>query len=57
MRLALGGGHSTGPSAPPTFVSGVGGASGILGAGGSPISIPSGTSSESGFKSCHVNPL
>ena len=57
MRLALGGGHSTGPSAPPTFVSGVDGASGISGVGGSPVSIPSGASSDSGFKSCQVNPL
>ena len=56
MRLALGGGHSTIPAVFPG-VSGGDGASGISGEGGSPVSIPSGVSSDSFYKVCQVNPL
>ena len=56
MRLALGGGHSTFPAVSPG-VSGAGGASGTSGVGGSPVSIPSGASSDSVDIVCQVNPL
>ena len=57
MRLALTGGHSTGPSAVFPGVSGAGGASGISGVGGSPVSIPSGASSDSLYTVCQDSPL
>ena len=56
MRLALGGGHSTFPAVSPG-VSGGDGASGISGVGGSPVSIPSGVSSDSLYTVCQLNPL
>ena len=56
MRLALGGGHSTFPAVSPG-VSGGDGASGISGVGGSPVSIPSGVSSESEYTVCQLSPL
>jgi hypothetical protein len=56
MRLALGGGHSTFPAVSPG-VSGAGGASGTSGVGGSPVSMPSGASSESVYIVCHDKPL
>jgi len=56
MRLALGGGHSTFPAVSPG-VSGAGGASGTSGVGGSPVSTPSGASSESEYTVCQLSPL
>ena len=56
MRLALGGGHSTFPAVSPG-VSGAGGASGTSGVGGSPVSMPSGASSESEYTVCQLSPL
>ena len=56
MRLALGGGHSTFSAVSPG-VSGAPGGSGISGAGGSPVSTPSGTSSDSVVIVCQVSPL
>ena len=56
MRLAFGGGHSTFPAVSPG-VSGAPGGSGISGVGGSPVSIPSGASSDSVFIVCQVSPL